>query len=58
MGIYENYVQNQEDLLTHFSTGENAQANREATLAAQGYTDPSLLTMEQQLDIVGKAHYD
>ena len=28
MGMFENYVQNQEDLLQHFSTGENAQANR------------------------------
>ena len=58
MGMFENYVQNQEDLLQHFSTGENAQANREATLAAQGHPDPSMLTMDEQLDIVGKAHYD
>lgn len=58
MGVFENYVKTQDDLLEHFSTGENAQANREATLAAQGYPDPTQLTMEQQLDIVGKAHYD
>jgi hypothetical protein len=55
---FENYVNSHADLENHFLTGPDAMKNREETLAANGHPNPGALTMPEQLEIVGKAHYD
>ena len=62
MGVFENYVKGQTDLTDVFLGGENttpqqATENREALVRDLGI-DPTLIGVDQQLEIVGDYHYN